>query len=312
MGKEKVEVVLPESAINFLNYCKINKGLSEDSVQGYERDLRIFVNYVKIHKKQKNRNVKDIDIKKIESTDMAKYVVYLVNELKNTERTIKRKTATLKSYFEYLQNVIRLITANPMYGLATPKIPKKNPIYLTLEESLKLVQSIKENSLSNYERDYCIIVLLLNTAMRISELESMKVNSLKGDILTIVGKGNKERTIYLNELSIEAINQYLKVRHVYNIEDNSLFNIGEAEIRVVVKKYIKRADIDDFKKYTPHKLRHTSATLMYKYGHTDIRKLQGILGHSNINNTTIYTHVDDEQLREAVNSNPLNDLLTKK
>lgn len=312
MKKERVDVELPESAIDFLNYCKVNKGLNIDTVNAYERDLRIFIKYIKVHKKQKNRNVKDLDIKKIQQKDLSNFVVYIIEELKNTERTIKRKVATLTNYFDYLQNFSKLITANPTYGLKTPKIPKRQPIYLTLDESLTLVQSIKTNAFSNYERDYCMIVLFLNTGMRISELESMKINSIKGDTLTIIGKGNKERTIYLNDLSLEAVSQYLKVRDAYNIKDDSLFSIKESEIRNVVKKYIRRADIKDGEKYTPHKLRHTASTLMLKYGNVDVTELMQILGHENINTTMIYTHVDSDDIRKAINSNPLNNILMKK
>jgi integrase len=117
----------------------------------------------------------------------------------------------------------------------------------------------------HFERDYCIIVLFLNTAMRLSELESMKVDSIKDDTLIIIGKGNKERTVYLNELSLNAVNQYLKVRDEYNIEDDRMFNIKDKEIYLVVKKYIDRAGIKDSGKFSPHKLRHTCATLMRKY-----------------------------------------------
>lgn len=308
MRYEKNTTKLPDSAVDYLNYCRDIKELSIKSVDGYEIDLKIFINFLKIHKNKKGRNIKDVDIKKVELKDLNVFMSYLKNELGNNANTRCRKIATITAYFDYLQHIVRVINFNPTYGLQKPKQEKRQPIYLTLDESLELVQSIETNSYSNYERDYCIIVLLLNTGMRISELKSMRIDSIKGDILTIIGKGNKERTIYLNDLCLDAINQYLDVR---KIDGDELFDIKVNEIRLIVKKYIERAKIQDSHKYTPHKLRHTSATLMYKYGNVDVGQLQGILGHKNINNTMIYTHVDDDKLREAVKSNPLNDILKK-
>lgn len=306
MKKEKVDVVLPESAIDFLNYCKINKGLSEDTVSAYERDLRIFIQYVKIHKKQKNRNVKDIDIKKVTFKDVSNFIVYLVNELENKERTIKRKKATLDAYFSYLQNFEKLITANPMYGVVTPKPPKRQPVHLTLDESKLLLESLKKYD-SNYERDYCIIVLFLHCGMRLSELENIKLKDIKGDILTIIGKGNKERSAYLDKACLEAIEKYMEVRDKYKIDDDRLFNIKKDRIQQLVKERIIKAGIEEGKKYSVHKLRHTTATLLYKCG-VGITEIQQILGHESISTTQIYTHVDSDDLRQAVKKNPLNDL----
>jgi site-specific recombinase XerD len=311
MRYEKNNTVLPDSAIEFLNYCRINKGLSPATVNGYEIDLKLFVNYIKINKKQKNRNVKDIDIKKVDYKCLSNFIVYLVDELKNEPKTIKRKEATLRSYFDYLQNFKRMITYNPTYGLRTPKLSKKQPVYLTLEESQQLLESLDKSS-KNYTRDYCIIVLFLNCGMRLSELASIKVNDIKEDILHIVGKGNKERTVYLNDICLKALSDYMKDRNDNNINDERLFPIEKITIEKMFKRKIAKTDIKNIEHLSVHKLRHTASTLMLKYGDVNIVELKELLGHCNLNTTMIYSHVDDEQLRKAVKSNPLNDILTKK
>lgn len=196
--------------------------------------------------------------------------------------------------------------------MESPKINKRHPIYLTLDESVSLLSSLDTNN-CNYLRDYCILTLFLNCGMRLSELCSIKIDKIKGDTLTIIGKGNKERTVYLNDACISAINNYLSKRNDSKATDENkkyLFlssrntPINKRTVELLVKKHVKNAGLTNAK-YTPHKLRHTAATLMYKHGNVDIRSLQSILGHENISTTQIYTHVDEEILREAANSNPL-------
>jgi site-specific recombinase XerD len=294
---------LPESVVNFLNYSKTIKGLSKSTVEAYRIDLGIFVEFAQKYKKRK---VIDIDIiRTFTLNDLHMFVIYLENERKNDVLARARKVSALKSYFEYLQNITKEIIDNPAYSLEKPKLPKRNPKYLTLEESQQLLKSMDKQS-KNYERNYCIITLFLQTGMRLSELASIKVDDIKNDTLTIIGKGNKERTIYLNDASLRAISQYMNVRNQYELDDDRLFPIKERMIELVVKNNIIGAGIKNGKEFSPHKLRHTSATLMYKYGKSDIRSIQIILGHANINTTEIYTHVDDDMCRDAVNSNPLN------
>jgi site-specific recombinase XerD len=297
---------LIENAENFLNYCRTMKGLTTDTLKSYRSDLHLLFDFLKIHKNKKD--ITNMVIKKVELKDLNAFMMYLENKEKSCGASARtRKTYTLKSYFEYLQNIEKLITVNPAYGLIVPKKQKRNPIYLSLNESKQLLTSMNKNN-ENYTRDYCIVTLFLQTGMRLSELEGIKVDNIKGDVLTVIGKGNKERTIYMNETCLKVLNDYLNIRDDYNILDGRLFNIKKGRIEVLVKEYIQNSGINDSSKYTVHKLRHTSATLMYKYGKVDIRQLQSILGHSSVSNTQIYTHVDDEQSREAVKSNPLNNL----
>lgn len=184
-------------------------------------------------------------------------------------------------------------------------------MYLTLEESQKLLSSIESR---NKERDYCIITLFLNCGIRLSELCNIKIDDIRKDILLVTGKGNKERSIYLNDSCLKSIDEYMKVRdEMTGIKDPEYLFLSEQRTRInkrtvqrTVKKYIESAGLDP-SKYSTHKLRHTAATLLYKYANVDIRSLQEILGHENIATTTIYTHVDEEQIREALRANPLND-----
>ena len=201
-----------------------------------------------------------------------------------------------------------MLDYNPASELDSPKILKRLPKYLNIDESKRLLNSIDGK---HRERDYAIITLFLNCGLRLSELVNININNIKNDTLTVIGKGNKERTIYLNNACINAINNYLKVRPVNGVKDkNALFlserkqRISNKTVQSIVKKYIMLAGLDP-ERYSTHKLRHTAATLMYRYGNVDIRALQRILGHESISTTEIYTHVDDSQLRNAVFSNPL-------
>ncbi len=193
----------------------------------------------------------------------------------------------------------------------TPKIIKRLPRFLNLEESRQLLDAVDGRS---FERDYAIITLFLNCGMRLAELVSINLKDIRDDRLTILGKGGKERTVYLNKACMEAIDAYRKVRPTEGVVDRlALFiserkrRIGRTTVQHIVKKHIGSAGLDTAK-YSTHKLRHTAATLMYKHGQVDIRALQEILGHESISTTEIYTHVDDSRLRSAVESNPLSQI----
>ena len=192
-----------------------------------------------------------------------------------------------------------------------PKIEKRLPVYLTLDQAKAVLNSMDKTK-RYYYRDYCIFTLFLNCGMRLSELCGIKISDIRGDLLTIIGKGNKQRTVYLNSECLKSIQDYLNVRGRGNTpeEDKYLFlsivdkRISNRGVEKLVKKHIANAGFTD-KKYTPHKLRHSAATILYKYGNADIRSLQAILGHESISTTEIYTHVDDETLRNVIKSNPL-------
>ena len=314
----------PKRVIEFLNYLENVKGKSLNTVKGYSVDLGLFFKFLKVYKGLENNieleKIEEVEIsdlgdnfiKDITLSDIYAFLAFLEKVRNNSAYARARKVATLKSFFKFLNSKIKLIDENPTVELESPKINKRHPVYLTLDQSITVLNSMdKENK--NYYRDYCILTLFLNCGMRLSELCNIEIEKIKGDTLTIIGKGNKERTVYLNEASIAAIENYLKNRNDLKANEEAkkyLFlsskyrPINKRSVEILVKKHIENAGFKD-QKYTPHKLRHTAATLMYKYGNVDIRSLQNILGHENISTTQIYTHVDDETLREAVKTNPL-------
>lgn len=314
----------PKRVIEFLNYLENVKGKSLNTIKGYSVDLGLFFKFLKVYKGLENNieleKIEEVEIsdlgdnfiKNISLSDIYAFLAFLEKVRNNSAYARARKVATLKSFFKFLNSKIKLIDENPTVELESPKINKRHPVYLTLDQSITVLNSMdKENK--NYYRDYCILTLFLNCGMRLSELCNIEIEKIKGDTLTIIGKGNKERTVYLNEASIAAIENYLKNRNDLKATEEAkkyLFlsskyrPINKRSVEILVKKHIENAGFKD-QKYTPHKLRHTAATLMYKYGNVDIRSLQNILGHENISTTQIYTHVDDETLREAVKTNPL-------
>lgn len=303
---------------DFLNYTETIRGRSQSTCTEYYYDLRLFFRFLKYNKKLVASDadfdtipINDINIeliKQVTLSDLYAFMSFVSRDRNNISTSRSRKVASLKSFFNYLTTKAKLLDYNPAGELDSPKTVKSLPKYLTIEESKRLLQSIDGK---HYERDYAIITLFLNCGLRLSELVNIDINNIKNDILTVVGKGNKERTIYLNNACKQAIKAYMEVRPVDGVKDkNALFlserkqRISNKTVQFIVKKYIEKASLDT-RKYSTHKLRHTAATLMYKHGNVDIRSLQEILGHESVSTTEIYTHVDNQQIRNAVESNPL-------
>ncbi len=310
---------LPTAATEFLEYMETIRGRSKNTISAYGYDLTLFFKFLKIKRGYVATDmpieeipVDDIDayiLNNVSLADFYSFLSFAANQRDNKNYARARKVACLRSFFKYLHKM-KLIDENPSIELESPKINSRHPVYLTLDESKELLGSIEGE---NKERDYAIITLFLNCGLRLSELVGIDINKISGDLLTVVGKGNKERTVYLNKACIEAISNYLKVRPADGVKDkNALFlserksRISKRTVQYLVKKYIGISNLD-VDKYSTHKLRHTAATLMYKYGKVDIRSLQQILGHENISTTQIYTHLDDDILRNAVKSNPLSE-----
>lgn len=314
---ENIPIILED----FLNYMETIKGKSSNTVKEYYYDLRTLFRFLKIRYRLVEKdasfdqiNISDIDInfiKRINLQDLFAFISYVDKSRNNKNFTKARKVASIRSFFKYLHSIVKLIDENPSLNLETPKTDKRHPAYLSLDESLKLLNNIEGTFKT---RDYAIITLFLNCGLRLSELVSIDIDKIKDDTLTVIGKGNKERTVYLNEACLYAINEYLKVRPTEGVKDSKALFLSKRKNRIsvravqhLVKKYLKDAGLDT-EKYSTHKLRHTAATLMYKHGNVDIRALQQILGHSSVSTTQIYTHLDDERLRNAVKSNPLSKL----
>ncbi len=309
---------MPTIMKNYLIYMQTIKNRSSSTIKEYYYDLRNIFRYIKRDKYNiKTDNLEEIDIKDIDInflknltlTDFYNYLYYMSNDLNSKPVSRARKIATIKSFFNYLCNKEKILSVNPTIDLETPKLGKRMPKYLNLDEARSLLHSIDGK---HKTRDYAIITLFLNCGLRLSELVNINLTNIRGDILTVIGKGNKERSIYLNNACKNAISNYLKDRPVDGVIDkDALFlssrnkRIGRRTVEVTVKKYITQAGLDS-NKYSPHKLRHTAATLMHKHGNVDIRALQQILGHESISTTEIYTHVDNEEVRNALENNPLN------
>ena len=266
-------------------------------------------------------NIRDFDIqtlKKITTNDINSFLSYLALNQGSRPATRARKISTIRIFFAYLYDQ-KLIDDNPALGIKTPKQEKRMPKYLSLDDSKKLLSVTADENDENKERDYAIITLFLNCGLRLSELVGINISNIDFSEykLTVIGKGNKERTIYLNEACIRAIQDYLSVRPKEGVKVDSkgsnkaLFlskrkeRISNRMVQYIVERELMKAGLDT-SKYSTHKLRHTAATLMYQYGHVDIRALQELLGHESIATTEIYTHVSNEQVRDAVERNPLN------
>jgi len=317
--KSMSDYEMPLILRDFLNYLQTIKGKSINTVNVYFYDLRVFFRFLKLHRNlvdEKSEfdqiDISDIDIELIKTvtlSDLYAFMSYVSNSRDNTAYARARKVASLKSFFNYLHNKAKLIANNPASELESPKILKRLPRYLNIEESKQLLSAVEAGTYS--ERDYAILTLFLNCGLRLSELVGININNIKNNTLTVIGKGNKERSIPLNNACIEAIEAYMKVRPKNGVKDkNALFlssrkqRISKESVQKIVKKYIKQAGLDP-QRYSTHKLRHTAATLMYRYGKVDIRTLQELLGHESISTTEIYTHLDNGQLKDAVEKNPL-------
>lgn len=317
----------PEFINSFLDYSITILNKSPNSIKEYNYDLAMFFKYMKIHFKMTNEtdfdkiNINDFDIdtlKRITLEDIHSFVSFLAVNNRSKAATRARKISTIRIFFKYLAVKAKIIEVNPAQNLETPKQDKRMPKYLTLEDSKKLLEVTMKEDNRNKERDFAIITLFLNCGMRLSELVGINMKDIHFDEckMTVIGKGNKERTIYLNKACMNAIKQYIEVRPKDKINYNSkdaLFlserreRISKRTVQYIVDKELRQAGLDTTK-YSTHKLRHTAATLMYQYGQVDIRALQELLGHASISTTEIYTHVANEQVRNAVESNPLANL----
>ena len=311
---------------DFLDYMITIQNKSQNTVKEYNYDLATFLKYIKLHfkltdekdlKKIKYSDVTIDTLKKIKLEDLHSFLGYLTKNYNSKATTRSRKVSSLRVFFNYLcqKNIIEI---NPTQNLETPKIGKRLPKYLSLDDSKKLLNIVSNEDNRNKERDYAITTLFLNCGMRLAELCSINIKDINFSEcqLTVIGKGNKERTIYLNKACIKAIKNYLEIRPKDKLSSdgrNALFlserrqRISRRTVQEIIYKELRAAGLDTTK-YSVHKLRHTAATLMYQYGNVDIRALQELLGHESISTTEIYTHVSNEQVRNAVESNPLSDL----
>lgn len=282
----------------YLSYLVVIKGRAQNTIKEYRTDLLQFFGYVSDSRNTpvlyNNFAIIDLQfIKSITLKDMYSFIAYCQTVRKASAGTRARKIVSIRQFWKYLKTKAHLINNNIAEELETPKLPKRIPKYLTLEESVRLLIECKKSP-----RDHCIMTIFLNCALRLSELASLNTDQVGSDILTVIGKGNKERKIFLTPAAKKSINVWLQIRNTLNVNSKALFisrnnnRITTRAVQNIVKKYVIASGLDPTAIST-HKLRHTAATLMYKYGRVDIRSLQQILGHESVATTEIYTHVDD-------------------
>jgi len=318
----------PDIIREFLFYHETIKGHSRKTIDEYFLDLRTFFRFLKIHKGLLHRDtpfeeitILDVDIdfvKSVSVTDVYEYLAFLSRDRpkqansRNTGHGLNansraRKIAVIRSYYKYLTLKANKLSENPVADLDSPKMRKSLPRFLSLDESVKLLDGVDGVF---RERDFCILTIFLNCGLRISELAGLDLTDLREDSIRVLGKGNKERIVYINDACAASINEYLQVRKlIAAIDKRAMFlssrrtRISTSTIHSLVKKHLLAAGLDSTK-YSSHKLRHTAATLMLKSG-VDVRTLQELLGHEHLNTTQIYTHIESSSLRDAANRSPL-------
>jgi len=288
-------------------------------VEAYYTDLRTFLRYIKQQSGRADAetpfakiSIEDVTIEQIQEitlSDVYAFLNYTMSQRENQSKARARKVSSIRSFFKYLTTKAGLLGENPVKDLELPSSKKSIPKYLTLEESLELLSAV---STSSPQRDTCILVLFLNCGMRLSELVGINIQDIRGNTVRLLGKGNKERIVYLNDACLFAVEQYLEVRVPPTdvTHKNALFissrgtRLTPRRVQQIVEDCMRTAGLSN-RGYSPHKLRHTAATLMYQHGGVDIRVLKEILGHSNLATTEIYTHVSDKQIEKAANASPL-------
>ena len=320
----------PDYLKEFLIYMETIKGRSSRTVDGYYIELRSFIRFLMIKNNMvsSDTDYTDIDIsvapfeliKNATKLDAMEFLAEFQTKHQNQAKARSRKVSAIRSFYKYLTVSSGKLIENPMLNLETPKLKKTLPKYLTLEQALELLTHINTNFT---ERDFCIITLFLNCGMRLSELCGINMSDIHDNRLRLLGKGNKERIVYLNNSCLNAINNYLAVLNSgekikrSDKEKDALFlnkngkRIGARRVEQIVEDCLKQAGLDGMG-ISPHKLRHTAATLLYQDAGVDIRVLKELLGHESLSTTEIYTHVSNKQIEDASKKSPLGNIKPKK
>lgn len=316
----------PEFLNEYLVHIKVVKMLSERTIQEYYLDTRLFLKYYYSMKHDSTDDIEDTDIsamsvadlKQITLSDVYNFIFYTADERHNLDKARYRKVSALRSFFKYLTKTTHILPEDPTKDIEVPVPKQALPKFLSLNESLRLLAS---SDTSDSKRDYCILTLFLNCGMRLSELVGINIKDIDfiEKRLKVLGKRNKERMVYLNSACIDALNSYLEERNANKKAESepALFisnqnkRISKRRVQQIVENSLTEAGLDG-KGITTHKLRHTAATLMYQYGDADALTLKELLGHASVSTTEIYTHLSDDNVRSAVESNPLANVKSEK
>lgn len=316
----------PEFLNDYLVHIKVIQMLSDRTIQEYYFDIRLFLKYIYSIYYDIDNEIAEIDISKMSTDDLKKitvtniynFIYYTSDERNNSDKARYRKISSLRSFFKYLNRVAHIVENDPSKDLDVPVPKKALPKFLSLNESLRLLTVSDEK---DSKRDYCIITLFLNCGMRLSELVGINISDIDffENRIKVTGKGNKERMVYLNNACVDSLNNYLQIRKNATKASNepALFisnqnkRISKRRVQQIVENLLSSAGLDG-KGITTHKLRHTAATLMYQYGDADVLTLKELLGHASVATTEIYTHLNNEIVRNAVENNPLSNIKSNK
>lgn len=323
----------PRFLRDYANYLSAVEGKSEKTICEYLLDLRTFFRYYIMDRDDLDMPIEELeklsisdltisDVAKIDTQIIVNFIAYTRNERGNNSSTRNRKLSAIKSFFRHVHNKKHYIDRNPAADIDGIQKSKTLSKYLTVEEAVRLLDAVNSDTESKTrQRDYSIIALFLNTGMRLSELVGLNLESFDSEItfVKVLGKGSKERVIFLNNAARDAVVSYLRQRldpRFIRTSDHAFFlsarqqRISPKTVQWMVTKYLDMAGLGS-KGYSVHKLRHTAATLMYQSGKVDIRVLKDILGHEQLNTTQIYTHLVSKNLEEAMDNNPLSDVILK-
>lgn len=312
---------------DFFTYQRVVLLKSEKTIEAYFIDLRVFLRYLKVKKGVvpkdtpfKNIDISDIPIEYIRSLtklDILQYLNYVASERDNSAKTRHRKLASIRLFFRCMYRDLGLLDTDPAKYVDYPKMPDHLPKFLTLDESINLLENMNTED-PFYLRDYCIVTLFINCGMRLSELVGLNLQDVNLDerSMRLLGKGNKERIIHINDACADAILTYLPTRKLSDKEPNALFlskqgsRISNRRVEQIVDNALRDSNLDN-RGFSTHKLRHTAATLMYQHGNVDPLMLKEILGHKSISTTEIYTHISNEGLKQAMDASPLANIKNK-
>ncbi len=323
----------PRFLRDYANYLSAVEGKSEKTICEYLLDLRTFFRYFIMYRDDLDLPMEELesisisdltieDVKEVDTQLIVNFIAYTRNERKNNSSTRNRKLSAIKSFFRHVHNKKHYIYRNPAAEIDGIQKSKTLSKYLTVEEAVRLLEAVNSDTESKTrQRDYSIIALFLNTGMRLSELCGLNLESFDSELtfVKVLGKGSKERIIFLNNAARDAVISYLRQRldpRFIRTSDHAFFlsarqtRISPKTVQWMVNKYLGLAGLGS-KGYSVHKLRHTAATLMYQSGKVDIRVLKDILGHEQLNTTQIYTHLVSKNMEEAMNKNPLSDVIIK-
>lgn len=318
---------VPPFVKEYLNYTLAIKNLTANTINTYYVQIRDFLRWTQCRHDVgvspaafREIVVQSLPFSAVEGitrSDILEYLSFCATTLNNSASSRGTKISVLNGFFSYFADYMKKLPENPMSGIEMPKKPKTLPKYLSLEQSLHMLNTVKETPVSKFpSRDYCMLTFFLNCGMRRSELIKINCKDIVDDRLILRGKGRKERVIYLNGSCLAALQEYLpernaiispKIEPALFISQNTRRRITDRRVHQIIEKMLLVSGLSGMG-FSPHKLRHTAATLMYQNGGVDVLTLKEVLGHESIATTQIYTHLNPESVKDAVNRSPLADV----